>query len=284
MNQAGMKIISIIGIVAVLCLISSALNVDKYFGTSYAASGSECTPPKNTPLPDLKVAVPQHLQMIKQNGHYFLRLTNGIANTGNGVWQMVPVNPPTPDQKQRAEQQFLDAGGNIVFKCLTDSSSMYHPAHKHFHISDVAEFSVHLKSPKSEDIIGTSGKVTSCLIDWVRLVGNSPDNERVYSSCDSGVQGISPGWVDQYHMALEGQSVPITKAVDISKSQPETTFYLTSEANPKNSFTEKTLENNIAWVSFKLHSDSTGNPKIEITGQIDCSRGLCVDSEDFPNR
>ena len=59
-------------------------------------------------------------------------------------------------------------------------------------------------------LIGESLKVTSCLIDWVRLEGNSPDNERGYSSCDSGVQGISPGWVDQYHMALEGQSIDIT--------------------------------------------------------------------------
>jgi hypothetical protein len=151
---------------------------------------------------------------------------------------MVPVNPPTPDQKQRAEQQFLDASGKIVFKCITDSTSEYHPAHKHFHISNVAEFSVHLGNPTSDDIIGTSGKVTSCLIDWVRLEGNSPDRDRIYSSCDSGVQGISPTWVDQYHIALEGQSVDITRAIDISKTQPEKTYYLVSEANPKNSFTE----------------------------------------------
>jgi hypothetical protein len=50
-----------------------------------------------------------------------------------------------------------------------------------------------------------STKVTSCLIDWVIHIGNSPDNKRGYSSCDSGFQGINPGWVDQYHMALEGQ-------------------------------------------------------------------------------
>ena len=71
-----------------------------------------------------------------------------------------------------------------------------HPAHKHFHISDVAEFTVRLEDPTSKDIIGTSGKVTSCLIDWVRLEGNSPDRDRIYSSCDSGVQGISPTWVE----------------------------------------------------------------------------------------
>ena len=89
---------------------------------------------------------------------------------------------------------------------------MYHPAHKHFHISDVSSFEVHANSKDGPVIGASAGKVTSCLIDWVRLEGNSPDNERGYSSCDSGVQGISPGWVDQYHMALEGQSIDITGA------------------------------------------------------------------------
>ena len=103
MNRVGMKIMFIVGIATVLCLISSTLNLGKYFGTSYAASG--CSPPENT-LPDLEVAVPQQLQIKKQDDRFFLRLTNGIANTGNGVWQMVPINPPTPDQKQRTEQQF----------------------------------------------------------------------------------------------------------------------------------------------------------------------------------
>ena len=118
-------------------------------------------------------------------------------------------------------------------------------------------------------------KVTSCLIDWIRLEGNSPDNERGYSSCDSGVQGVSPGWVDQYHMALEGQSIDITHA------NPGI-YYLVSKANPKGFFIEDDYNNDEAWVKFDLKRDSSGNPKITIVDHSACTDGLC--GEDFPNR
>lgn len=215
-------------------------------------------------IPDLQTVVPQQLGLVNADQHEVLRLTNGIANTGDGAWQMVPVIPADKNSPQKANQEFLDASGNIVATCSTGSVSVYHPAHKHFHISGVASFAVHSGSVGGP-IIGESLKVTSCLIDWVRLEGNSPDSERGYSSCDSGVQGISPGWVDQ----------------DITGS-PVGTYYLVSKSNPDGFFIEKTLKNNEAWVKFNLLRDSNGNPKIEITGHSACSDGLC--GEDFPNR
>ncbi len=225
-------------------------------------------------LPNLQTAVPQHLQIVNQQQKEVLRLSNGIANTGSGAWQMVPVIPADKDSPQKANQQFLDSNGNIVATCPTGSESVYHPAHKHFHISDVASFAVHPGSPDNRPL-ASSLKVTSCLIDWVRLEGNSPDNERGYASCDSGVQGISPGWVDQYHMALEGQSIDITGA-------PEGKYFLVSKSNPSGFFYETNKDDNAAWVEFNLVRDSNGNPNIEVTGHSPCEGGLC--GEDFPNR
>ena len=229
-------------------------------------------------IPDQQTVVPQHLQIVNVNHKELLRLSNGIANTGSGVWQMIPAKPDqNKNEFQKANQQFLDSNGKIVAECETNSVSIYHPAHKHFHISDVALFEVRIGSPTGVLFRDTPTKVTSCLIDWIRLVGNSPDNERGYSSCDSGVQGISPGWVDQYHMALEGQSIDMTGA-------PVGTYYLVSHANPKNWFFETDHTNNDAWVEFHLERNSNGNPKIVISHHSECDQktGLCGDN--LPNR
>ena len=266
-----------------LCLVFSTFSLGKWDNNVVYAASCDNPPPENR-FPDLRTVVPQRLQIVNAHDREVLRLTNGIANTGIGVWQMVPVNPDVDtNDPQKANQQFLDANGNVVATCTTGSESVYHPAHKHFHISGVALFDVRIGSPTGPilrvgDNGATSTKVTSCLIDWVRLVGNSPDNERGYASCDSGVQGISPGWIDQYHMALEGQSIDITGAkVD--------TYFLVSRANPDHFFIERNYNNNDAWVKFNLLRDSNGNPKIVITGNSGCDEdqpGLC--GEKLPNR
>jgi hypothetical protein len=255
-----------------LCLVLPTIGFGKwYLSTTYAASCDT----NGLLLPDLQTVVPQHLQLVNNHQKEVLRFSNGVANTGEGVWQMVPVIPADKNTPQKANQQFLNSNGDVVATCPTNSESVYHPAHKHFHISGVAEFSVHLGSKNGDTVGIPSLKVTSCLIDWIKLEGNSPDNERGYSSCDSGVQGVSPGWVDQYHMALEGQSIDITNA------NPGI-YFLVSKVNPNGFFIEEDYNNDEAWVKFNLIRDSNGNPKIDITGHSDCTDGLC--GEDFPNR
>ncbi|MGH2393444.1 MAG: hypothetical protein ACRDGH_08125, partial [Candidatus Limnocylindria bacterium] len=167
-------------------------------------------------LPDLRTVVPTHLQLVNAGQQETLRFSNGIANTGPGPWAMRP-DPPLSDAVDTvsAIQEIRDA--NAYYKCGEQPKQItacynvvsekvagtfeFHPAHNHWHIGDVALFEVRKGSPTGPIVGGNSIKTTFCLIDWYKLADNSPAAERVFFDCYHSFQGISSGWVDQYHQA-----------------------------------------------------------------------------------
>ena len=227
-------------------------------------------------LPDLRTVVPQHLQIVNEHRHEILRFSNGIANTGDGPWRMRPEFPlADPTQPQEAIQEILDAQGSVIEEKKV-SEFEFHPAHNHWHINGIALFEVRSSSPTGPVVGGNSIKTTFCLIDWYKLDDNSPTKERTYFDCNKFYQGISVGWVDQYHQSLEGQGLDLTDV-------PAGHYYLVSTANPDSIFIESDLSNNIAWVGFDLKRDSQGNLKIKVTDHSPCETpNLC--GESVPNR
>lgn len=232
--------------------------------------------------PDMRTVVPRHLQLVHSNGRDILRFSNGIANTGAGPWAIRPffdltVEPPVT----RAIQEIRNSDGEVVLEHGA-GEYVFHPTHNHWHIGDVAQFEIHAPSldPEdgpSEDVLGeNSVKVTFCLIDWYALEGNSPTSEREFWDCSRSYQGVSAGWVDQYHHATPGQDLDLTGVAD-------GTYYLVSTANPEGVFLEADYTNNTAWTRFELYTSGKGNRKIVVTGHSPCeSPGLCGDSA--PNR
>lgn len=174
-------------------------------------------------LPNLQTVVPKHLQIQNEQQREILRFTNGIANRGPGPWRMRPEPPPGTDTLvTNAIQEILDADGDKVCEKLV-STFEFHPEHNHWHIGDVALFEV--RKAKDDGTGGAWGKpfvndrgraqsikTTFCLIDWYKLDDNSPTTERVYWECATSFQGISRGWMDQYHQELEGQQLGLTGA------------------------------------------------------------------------
>lgn len=226
--------------------------------------------------PDLRTVVPQHLQIVNSGQREILRFSNGIANTGDGPWRMRPQFPISDSlATQNALQEILDSSGNIVLE-QTVSQFEFHPEHNHWHIADVALFEVRYGAPDGPVWGANSIKTTFCLIDWYKLEGNSKTPERTYFDCAGSYQGISVGWVDQYHQSTEGQQLDITGALP-------GLYFLVSTANPDENFLEQDTRNNTAWVSFQLTRESNGNPKIQIVSHSPCnSPGLC--GESAPNR
>jgi hypothetical protein len=219
-------------------------------------------------LPDLRTVVPAHLQLVNEHQREVLRFSNGIANTGDGFWQLRPEFPlDDPSQPQRAYQMLLDADGNTVREVLV-GEFQYHPTHNHWHVANVAEFSVHAGSPDGP-LVGQTIKSSFCLLDLYKLDDNSPTHERTYWYCEGGFQGVSPGWADQYHQSTDGQQIDITGA-------PPGIYYLVSKTDPDGIFVEENPDNNDEWVKIQLKRDSKDNPKISILGHSDCeSPGLC---------
>jgi hypothetical protein len=247
--------------------------------------GGGGTAAPTTLYPDLRTVVPQHLNLVNQQQNEYLRFSNGIANTGGGPWAMRP-DPPldqatstvTAIQEIRSNGAYYKCGEQPkqVTDCYTVVSESptsvfeYHPTHNHWHINDVALFEVRQGSPTGPVVGGNSIKTTFCLIDWYKLESNSPASERVFFDCYTSYQGISAGWVDQYHQATDGQQVDLT-GVPNGKD-----YYLVSTANADGVFLEQNYTNNTAWVRFTLSSESNGNRKVTVTETSPCETpGLC---------
>lgn len=240
-------------------------------------------------LPDMQTVVPAHLNLVNEHQRDLLRFSNGIANTGAGPWALRP-EPSIEFAKANnlstvsAIQEIRDSGA--FYRCGTEPKQvtdchnvvsenlagtfLFHPAHNHWHIDHIALFEVRKGSPTGPIVGGNSIKTTFCLIDWYKLDDNAPAGERVFFDCYTSYQGISAGWVDQYHQATSGQEVDLTGVA------PADDYYLVSTANHAGIFLESDSTNNTAWVKFRLYQDSKGNRKVEVTGHSPCdSPGMC---------
>ncbi len=252
--------------IAVLAFLTLALGFPPSVPARVSAVG-------NPRLPDMRTVVPQHLQVVnpaKGSKKEVLRFANGVANLGDGPWRMRPRFPLGDlSQPQEAIQEILDSTdsyGSIVEEKLV-SRFEWHETHNHWHINGIALFEFRKSrggTASTADIGdvygGNSLKTTFCLIDWIRYEGNSntgKKTDRVYFDCAGDYQGVSVGWVDQYHQATDGQELDISGA-------PVGYYYLLSTSNPEGTFKEKDLSNNSAWVYLELSRDSQGNAKIGV--------------------
>ena len=245
----------------------------------------DCTVPEGTLLPDLMTIVPKHIKLHNKQQQEILRFTNGIANIGNGLWWVEPLFPTeglAEDQTQKAVQVFasdatvvdevpLAVGPNVTGKCLKGEFE-FHPTHNHWHMTDVARYKIcdqasfdaayAAGTPDACNHYGRAAtKVTFCLIDWYKLADNSTNSDptRNFFDCETSFQGVSPGWVDQYHHSLDDQDLIIT---DI----PVGDYVLVTTANHNGVYEETDPSNNTSWTNLSVSRESNGNPKITVTG------------------
>jgi Lysyl oxidase len=257
-------------------------------GSMVAATGILAGKPQPAPaglLPDLRAVVPQHVQLVSQQQREWLRFSNGIGNTGAGPWALRPEPPPASAvDVVSAVQEIRDSGAlyrcgtqprqvrechNVVSESVT-GTFVFHPTHNHWHLGAVALFEVRKGSPTGPLVGNLQNKTSFCLIDLYKLDGNAPTSEKVFWDCYTSYQGVSAGWVDQYHQATDGQELDITGIPNA------TDYYLVTTTNPDGIYLESNTGNNKAWVKFTLSAESNGQRKIAITDHSPCdSPGMC---------
>jgi hypothetical protein len=223
--------------------------------------------------PDLRAAVPGQFTVQNDHQHEYLRFSNLIANTGQGGLRLRPEHDPVTGITTGYQEVFDVFGTMVVDQPV--SQFVFHPAHNHWHITAVALFEIRAARDDGKEgaygavVGGQTIKTTFCLIDVVRLEGNSNTPNRTYWDCfPDEHQGISAGWGDQYHQSTEGQELELT-------GQPPGVYYLVTTSNPDRAFLETNHDNNTAWASFRLRRDSKGNAKVEPVGHSPCSGTLC---------
>ncbi len=266
----------------------------------------ECPVSETDLLPDLMTVVPKHLSIQNEHQEEMLRFSNGIANVGVGPWWLEPDFPSDestthcqgayqvivggdqfPDRQLQTDGYTIPApAGSYSVRCQKGNFD-YHETHNHWHIDNVGEFKVCAEdafdafgadcdpatTSSGEPTVGI--KYTFCLIDWYKLADNtaSSDDTRNFFECNSGMQGITPGWVDQYHQATDGQEIDITGLPGGAYVLVSTVNGGTLDGTPV--YEESNLANNTSYVRFELDRSSSGN------AQIRDEVGSCDDDPDY---
>lgn len=226
--------------------------------------------------PDITEEVPRHLNIQRAQKEEWLRFTSTHWNEGPGPLQIRGGGQTGPCVIEEggisyetvctySTQEILDPQGQVVYT-QPAGVALFHPTHSHWHQDQVADFVLRAGSLDGP-IAGQATKITYCLIDFDAMTGLGPDG--TYFDCDSALQGISPGFGDEYHHATHGQEIEITHV-------PAGVYYLTHEADPSNKWLETSDANNFSWVKFTLSRDAqSGNGKLDILEESPCTGLAC---------
>jgi len=201
-------------------------------------------------LPDIIDEIPKHLSVQNTRQREFLRFSTTHWNFGDGALQIRGggqespcIFDDVPTVCTFAMQEILDANGQIV-AVHPAGVALFHPEHNHWHQADVAEFAIR-QTLAGPPVGSRVRKTTFCLIDLDSSDLVHEHKTKVYWDCDADLQGISVGYGDPYHHALEGQEIDITGLLP-------GIYYLTFDADPNQHWLETDDTNNRAWVKFRL--------------------------------
>jgi hypothetical protein len=261
-------VVGVVGMLAAACATGVA---DPNEGTSSLAVEGL---PADALLPDIVEEPPRHLSVQNNQQGEWLRFSSTHWNKGAGPLQIRGAGQVAPCQLEEsgvlvdyaqcthARQEILNAQGQIVHS-QSAGVSVFHVEHNHWHQNDVADF-VLRQGSLTGPVVAKSTKITYCLIDYDKSEGAGKPGDRAYWDCNGEVQGISPGWGDEYHHSTKGQEISIL-------GLPPGIYYLTHQADPTNHWLESDDSNNGSWVKIQLSRQTNAKVAVLEEQSDDCT-------------
>lgn len=229
-------------------------------------------------LPDIRTLRPSDVAIDtnQQPGTRLLRFSNEILNQGLGPVELGPKaedcdqDGDTTNDRTAYQHVFQDTetvespgeflrkksggGAGDLFQEVPAGCSFFHPTHNHWHFEDFAKYQLSPMTTEgpSETVIGSSDKVSFCLVDSMALRQDLPgfSSLQFYNRCDQDVMtGISVGWADLYSSGLPDQWIDIGP---VGSPVVDGTYCLKSTADPSNKILELKNGNNSRSVRIKI--------------------------------
>ncbi len=234
---------------ALLAVIAGSLLVG---GTLLEVPAASAAAPLQ--LPDLRMAKPRDVRLVRQHGRRLLRFTTIIVNEGRGPMDMVGSRACRAIRRcptMRVRQRIRRTDGTWQVRS-TDARMQYEvgDGHRHWHLVDFEEyrlFRLGVSDPKPR----VGAKFGFCFFDVSRIRPfGGPSRRYLERDCGSPTSlkvhvGLSGGWSDVYPWNFAGQYVDVTGV-------PRGEYLLCVTADPRKSLRQVTTRNDQAWVRLRI--------------------------------
>lgn len=215
---------------------------------------TETDPFPGARMPDLRVLPPSDLHVVderSQGGSLRLKFTTVIWNDGEGPME-VWGDPSEDGESLAVEQVLLDEDGRKRPAGPVGSFDFEH-RHGHLHLTSFARYELWtLDGGTPGELVAENPKVGFCLMDNFVVDEATAADDPTYLGCEAEIQGISPGYGDEYVAQLYEQDLEIG-------GLPNGRYRLVNVANPDGELREARLDNNAAHIDVVLR-DGTVTP------------------------
>jgi Lysyl oxidase len=225
-------------------------------------------------LPDLDQVAPRGLSIHIEGDQERLIFASSVENVGSGPLVIAGRRAERLEPDMTARQIVRRAGrGTSEYPLSMRLQFVVSETHQHWHLLEFERYE--LRTPSGERL-GRDRKTGFCLGDrydargrvripgepedpvWTHNCGkNQPERLRV-------LQGISPGYGDDYVPNLEGQFVDVT---DVAPGR----YLLVHRVNAEGDLHESNYENNAASVLFELTRPEGRPPEVRVLKECPAS-------------